>query len=49
MGACAAGLLCAAWVTDSERPGYAAALSAARYADPKIMAELAALNTGGVL
>lgn len=49
MGACATGSLCAAWVSGSPLPGYAKALSSARYADATIMAELAAMRSRGVL
>jgi glycine/D-amino acid oxidase-like deaminating enzyme len=49
MAACEAGSLCAAWITGSPLPGYAKALSSARHADKKIMAELAALKSRGVL
>lgn len=49
MAACATGSLCAAWVNGNSLPSYASALSNARYADTKIMAELAALKSRGVL
>jgi glycine/D-amino acid oxidase-like deaminating enzyme len=49
MAACATGSLCAAWVNGGSLPSYASALSNARYADTKIMAELAALKSRGVL
>jgi glycine/D-amino acid oxidase-like deaminating enzyme len=46
MAACAAGALCAAWVTGQPVPEYAKALSSERYADEALMAELAALGEG---
>lgn len=46
MAACAAGAVCAAWVVDAERPGYAPALSPARYGDDALMAALTAGNKG---
>jgi glycine/D-amino acid oxidase-like deaminating enzyme len=49
MAACASGALCAAWVAGAKLPGYAAALSAARYNDGALMAELAAPGSKGIL
>jgi glycine/D-amino acid oxidase-like deaminating enzyme len=49
MAACASGALCAAWVAGAKLPGYAAALSTARYGDRALMAELAALGSKGIL
>lgn len=49
MAACAAGALCAAWMSGAERPAYAEALSPARYEDESLMAEIAALGSKGVL
>jgi glycine/D-amino acid oxidase-like deaminating enzyme len=49
MGACASGALCAAWLAEAKLPDYAAALSMTRYDDHALMAELAALNSKGVL
>lgn len=49
MAACASGRLCASWVTDGELPAYAPALSAARYDDPTLMAEISSLSSRGVL
>jgi glycine/D-amino acid oxidase-like deaminating enzyme len=49
MAACASGALCAAWVAGARLPGYAPALSMARYHDQPLMAELAALDSKGVL
>ena len=49
MSACAAGSIAAAWVTGRKLPDYAAALSPTRHADESLMAELAALNSRGVL
>jgi glycine/D-amino acid oxidase-like deaminating enzyme len=49
MAACASGALCAAWVAGAPLPGYAPALSMARYDNPSLLAELAALNSKGVL
>jgi len=49
MAACAAGKLCAAWITDSERPDYADALSAARYRDEAMMRELRDAASKGIL
>ncbi len=46
MAACATGATCAAWVADAERPGYAPALSPARYRDSALMAALTAGNKG---
>ncbi|MCG8545951.1 MAG: FAD-dependent oxidoreductase, partial [Alphaproteobacteria bacterium] len=49
MAACAAGNLCAAWVAESDLPDYAADLGLARYENAALMAELAALQSKGVL
>lgn len=49
MGASATGALCAAWIADAPLPAYASALSLARYDDLPLMAELAAINSKGVL
>ncbi|HEY4253922.1 MAG TPA: FAD-dependent oxidoreductase [Roseomonas sp.] len=49
MGACATGALCAAWIAGAALPAYAPALSLARHDDRPLMAELAALNSKGVL
>jgi glycine/D-amino acid oxidase-like deaminating enzyme len=49
MAACKAGEIAAAWVADGDFPPYAPALSCARHADAALMAELAALNSRGVL
>ncbi len=49
MSACAAGRLCAAWMTGSELPSYAAALSKERYADGGLMQELQGASSKGLL
>ncbi len=49
MSACAAGKLCAAWLTGSELPDYAAPLSAARYADTELMKALRNASSKGLL
>ncbi len=49
MAACAAGELAAAWISDGERPAYAASLSLARHADAKLMTELTTAKAKGVL
>jgi glycine/D-amino acid oxidase-like deaminating enzyme len=49
MAACMTGALTAAWVTGGALPVYAPALSPTRYADPALMAELAAQKSRGVL
>lgn len=49
MSACAAGALCAAWVSDSGLPDYAAQLSLARYSDKDLMAELSNATSKGLL
>jgi len=46
MAACAAGELCAAWVTGSALPPYAGPLSLARYEDAALMAELDRVGQG---
>ena len=48
MAACAAGQLCAAWVTDSPRPAYAGLLSSERHSDAALIAELVALGNGSL-
>ncbi|WP_192246535.1 NAD(P)/FAD-dependent oxidoreductase [Mesorhizobium silamurunense] len=49
MAACATGLICAAWVMGTELPPYARMLSLDRYSDPAIMADLATLQSRGML
>jgi glycine/D-amino acid oxidase-like deaminating enzyme len=49
MSACAAGSLCAAWITGSELPDYATALSASRYDDDALLQELQNATSKGVL
>ena len=49
MSACATGSIAAAWVTGGRLPAYAPALSPARRENAALMAELAALNSRGVL
>ncbi|MFI5014268.1 MAG: hypothetical protein ACHQAY_18175 [Hyphomicrobiales bacterium] len=49
MSACAAGSLCARWITGAALPGYAAKLSLKRYRDEALMAELTQLESKGVL
>lgn len=49
MSACATGSITAAWVADGKLPDYAPALSPARRENAALMAELAALNSRGVL
>jgi len=49
MSACAAGSLCAAWVTGGALPDYATALSASRYDDDALMQELQNATSKGVL
>jgi glycine/D-amino acid oxidase-like deaminating enzyme len=49
MSACAAGALCAAWITGDELPGYADQLSMARYGDKDLMAELENAQSLGIL
>ena len=48
MAACAAGQLCAAWVTDSPRPEYARLLSNERSSNSALIAELVALGNGSL-
>lgn len=48
MAACAAGVICAAWVTGSPVPEYARSLSGERHADPALMAQLAGLGKGSL-
>lgn len=49
MSACAVGAICAAWMTDSALPDYAAQLSPSRYDDSELMAELAMVSSRGIL
>jgi D-arginine dehydrogenase len=49
MSACAAGALCAAWISGGELPDYADQLSMARYADKDLMAELENAQSLGIL
>ena len=49
MAACAAGSLCAAWVAGGDLPEYAADLGMTRYENAALMAELAAIQSKGVL
>jgi glycine/D-amino acid oxidase-like deaminating enzyme len=49
MGACAAGELCAGWVTGAPLPAYAKAMSPMRYQDPELMQELTAKENLGLL
>jgi len=49
MSACAAGALCAAWVSASDLPDYATQLSLARYSDKSLMAELSNATSRGLL
>ena len=49
MSACAAGRLCASWVTGVELPDYATALSMARYGDAALMQELRNATSKGIL
>ena len=49
MPATATGAVCAAWMTGTELPAYAASLSLERYADAALMAELRASASKGVL
>ena len=49
MAACAAGELCAQWVTESSRPYYADAFSTRRYRDRILMSELSAQRSRGIL
>ena len=49
MSACATGKLCAAWVCNGELPAYATALSADRYKDESLMAELRGASSKGLL
>lgn len=49
MAACMSGSLCADWIMDKPSARYAATLSRARYDDAATMAEIAALNSRGVL
>ena len=49
MAACAAGELCAAWMTDAPLPGYARNFHPDRYSDPGIMAEISQIESDGQL
>lgn len=49
MAACAAGDLCAAWVTEGILPEYASDLSSARYDDRELMAEIGGAGNKGVM
>ena len=49
MSACAAGRLCAAWISGGELPGYAADLSPARYDDSHFIKELQQSADKGLL
>ena len=49
MAACAAGALCADWITGAALPSYAHALSLMRYGDAGLMAELEAQDSRGIL
>ncbi|WP_415234082.1 NAD(P)/FAD-dependent oxidoreductase [Pseudorhodobacter sp.] len=46
MAACAAGELCAAWMTDGTLPDYAHGFSVDRYGDAELMAALATVDRG---
>jgi glycine/D-amino acid oxidase-like deaminating enzyme len=46
MAACATGEICAAWATGNGIPAYARSLSALRYADPALMAQLTGEKKG---
>jgi glycine/D-amino acid oxidase-like deaminating enzyme len=49
MAACAAGAICASWISGAELPHYAQQLSMARYADADLMAELGGASSRGIL
>ena len=49
MSACAAGAICAAWISDSEMPDYARQLSLTRYADADFMDDLLGARSRGIL
>ena len=49
MAACAAGAICAAWITDGDVPDYASQLSLERYSDKALMAELTNAPSKGLL
>jgi glycine/D-amino acid oxidase-like deaminating enzyme len=49
MAACAAGELCAAWMTNAPLPGYARNFHPDRYSDPGIMAEISKIESDGQL
>lgn len=46
MAACAAGELCAAWMTGGDKPAYADGFSLNRYSQPELMAQLIELEKG---
>ena len=46
MSACAAGKICAAWISGETLPDYAAQLSIARYDDDTLMSSLRAADKG---
>jgi len=48
MAACAAGATCAAWITGSPLPEYAASLSSERYQNAELMAELRQSGSGSL-
>jgi len=49
MAACAAGAICAAWITDGNLPDYATQLSLARYDDENLMTEILNSPSKGIL
>jgi len=49
MSACAAGALCASWITGGCLPSYARQLSLQRYSDTKLMAEIENAGNKGIL
>lgn len=49
MAACAAGDLCARWVSGADKPDYSKALSLHRYADAALLAQLRASSSRGIL
>lgn len=49
MAACAAGELCACWVSNADKPDYAPMLSPQRHQDTALMAQLLALSSRGIL
>jgi glycine/D-amino acid oxidase-like deaminating enzyme len=48
MAACATGAICAAWVAGAPIPDYARSLSAHRYTDAALMAQLSAIGNGSL-